>query len=190
MLNSMSRNTWLIIIVAVVVVAGLVLAARKPHSQTATAPSSSSVPATASAPLGQRTKDSGCAATGTEQDLACTPGAIIPSATKEQICVPGYSKTVRNVPSSLKQQVFSEYGIASHTKGQYEVDHVVSLELGGSNDIANLSPEAAQPTPGFHQKDAVENYLHQQVCNGSLPLDQAQRQIANDWVSVYNSMPH
>ena len=33
----------------------------------------------------------------------------------------------------------------------------MSLELGGSNDIKNLWPEAALPTPGFHEKDAVED---------------------------------
>lgn len=29
-----------------------------------------------------------------------------------------------------------------------EIDHIVSLELGGSNDIANLYPERASPAPG------------------------------------------
>jgi len=53
--------------------------------------------------------------------------------------------------------VYGEYGIATHRPYQYEVDHLISLELGGSNAIANLWPEAALPKPGFHQKDAVEN---------------------------------
>ena len=62
----------------------------------------------------------------------------------------------------------TEYGITSHAPGQYEVDHLVSLELGGSNDIANLWPELASPKPGFHEKDKVENYLHAQVCSALL----------------------
>jgi hypothetical protein len=64
---------------------------------------------------------------------------------------------------------------------------LISLELGGSNDISNLWPEAADPTPGFHQKDQVENYLHKQVCEGKLSLKQAQQEIATDWLRVYET---
>jgi hypothetical protein len=63
------------------------------------------------------------------------------------------------------------------------------LELGGSNDLANLWPEAASPTPGFHQKDQVENYLHDQVCSGAMTLKDAQNEIATNWLVVYNRMP-
>jgi hypothetical protein len=136
--------------------------------------------------FGEQTKTSGCMARGPLQDPDCTPGAIIDTATTDQICTPGYARTVRNVPTSEKDQVYAEYGIESHSPGEYEVDHLVSLELGGSNDIANLWPEAASPTPGFHQKDRVENYLHDQVCSGSVPLKQAQIQIATDWLVIYN----
>jgi hypothetical protein len=92
------------------------------------------------------------------------------------------------VPQSEKKQVFAEYGITKHPAGAYEVDHLVSLELGGSNEIANLWPEAATPKPGFHEKDRVENYLHTQVCNGSITLKQAQIEIATNWLNVYHSM--
>lgn len=134
--------------------------------------------------LGVRTKTSGCIPNGEKPDYDCTPGAILP-ATKDQVCTPGYSATVRRVTEKVKRQVYAEYGIATHSAGQYEVDHFISLALGGSNDIANLWPEPALPTPGFHQKDVVENYLHKQVCDGVMPLEQAQREIATDWYSVY-----
>jgi len=133
------------------------------------------------------TKTSQCVATAGIEDKACTPGAVIASATKAQICKPGYSSSVRNVPESEKNQVYAAYGIATHTTGQYEVDHLISLELGGSNDISNLWPELANPTPGFHQKDQVENYLHKQVCDGKLSLKQAQQEIATDWLRVYET---
>ena len=140
--------------------------------------------------FGVQTKTSGCVASGGLPDSACTPGAIFPSATKAQICQSGYAGSVRNVPESEKNQAYAEYSIASHTPGQYEVDHLVSLELGGSNDIANLWPELASPTPGFHQKDQVENYLHDQVCSGTILLAAAQQEIATNWLAVYNSMPN
>lgn len=130
---------------------------------------------------------SSCIVQGSFPDRACTPGAIF-NVTKDQICVSGYSSSVRAVSETEKSQVFTEYGITSHTSGQYEVDHFISLELGGSNDITNLWPEAANPVPGFHEKDKVENYLHQQVCSGVLSLEQAQTLERTDWVTVYYSM--
>lgn len=139
--------------------------------------------------FGVQTKTSGCAASGGLPDSACTPGAIFTDATKDKICQSGYASSVRNVPTSEKDQAYEEYGIASHSSGQYEVDHLVSLELGGSNDIANLWPELASPTPGFHQKDQVENYLHDQVCSGAISLATAQQEIATNWLAVYHSMP-
>lgn len=139
---------------------------------------------------GHPTKTSGCVANAGLPDVACTPGDILPDATKDKICVSGYSSTVRNVPTSEKSAVYAEYGITHRDAGQYEVDHFVSLELGGSNDISNLWPELADPTPGFHQKDKVENYLHDQVCSGNLTLADAQREIATNWLAVYNQMPN
>ena len=118
-------------------------------------------------------------------DAACTPGAVFTDVTKDDICRSGYSKSVRNVPEKEKNQVYQEYGVLSHTTGEYEVDHLISLELGGSNDIANLWPEAANPKPGFHEKDKVENYLHEQVCSGAMSLSEAQRLIATGWFGVY-----
>lgn len=154
-----------------------------PSSQTASA---SVIPISS---LGQRTKTSGCVAVKGLGDKDCTPGAIIDGVTKDQICIPGYSKSVRNVPESEKNQVYLEYGITSRQTGEYEVDHLISLELGGSNDISNLWPEAAQPTPGFHEKDKVENYLHDQVCSGKISLREAQLKIANNWEEFYKSAP-
>ena len=86
------------------------------------------------------------AAPGGLPDHACTPGDIFTNATKDQICVSGYSSSVRDVPQSVKEQVYAAYGITSRQPGQYEVDHLVNLSIGGSNDISNLWPEAASPS--------------------------------------------
>jgi hypothetical protein len=138
---------------------------------------------------GHQTKTSNCAAQGALPDPACTPGDIFSNVTKADVCKPGYASSVRDVPQSVKNKVYAEYGIASHQPGEYEVDHFVSLELGGSNDISNLWPEPAKPTPGFHEKDKVENYLHDQVCSGAMTLPEAQVKIATNWLEVYNNLP-
>jgi hypothetical protein len=63
--------------------------------------------------------------------------------------------------------------------------HIVSLELGGSNDIANLFPEEANAHPGYHVKDRLENKLHDRVCAGAMQLRVAQRGIAGNWEKLY-----
>lgn len=125
---------------------------------------------------------------GRMPDTRCSPGTALPGVTAQQVCVRGYSSSVRDVPLAEKDQVFAEYGVTSHRPGEYEVDHLLPLELGGSNEVANLWPEAAEPRPGFHEKDEVENYLHDQVCIGKVSLAQAQHQIATNWLGVYQVM--
>jgi hypothetical protein len=138
---------------------------------------------------GVQRKTTGCQVNGRLQDSDCTPGDIIQGVTKDQVCQPGYARGVRSVTTSTKNKVFASYGVISRLAGEYEVDHLVSLELGGSNEISNLWPEAAEPTPGFHEKDQVENYLHDQMCSGAISLEEAQIQIATNWLAVYQSMP-
>jgi hypothetical protein len=185
----MKRSNHFSVIGAVILIILIILflAARnlsKPGTVITSAPSTAS-----STPLllhlGTRTKIANCVVNGAYPDTTCTPGAVFPNATVQEICTSGYSSSVRDVPVSEKNMVYTEYGIKTHTKGQYEVDHHISLELGGSNDIANLWPEAAEPKPGFHEKDTVENYLHDQVCKGLMPLQEAQQEIATQWVEVY-----
>lgn len=141
------------------------------------------------AKLGIRTKTAVCRVAGPLPDHACTPGAIFATTTVDTMCTPGYTKTVRSVSAKLKKSIYQAYGVAyPPPTGTYEADHLIPLELGGSNDVANLFPEAASPQPGFKEKDLVENYLHQQVCDGEMPLPRAQEKIANDWTAVYNSL--
>src|SRR5690348_4889144 len=72
-------------------------------------------------------------------DQKLTPGDIDPQATTQKVCTPGYTSTVRDVSEETKKEVFKEYNTA-YVPGAYEVDHFISLELGGSNDVKNLWP--------------------------------------------------
>src|SRR5206468_11305081 len=112
------------------------------------------------------------------------PGAVYSGLSRTVICSPGFhTAAIRNVSEAEKHQVEAEYGLAPRGYGSaLEVDHIVSLELGGSNDIANLFPERA---PGFRSKDKLENRLHDLVCSGQMTLQNAQQQIAADWKSLY-----
>jgi hypothetical protein len=120
-------------------------------------------------------------------DPGCTPGAIDPSVTQANIhstiCRSGYTKTVRPPSSQTERAKFDiaypAYGVPRSDVS--ELDHLVSLELGGANDIANLWPEIGkQPNP----KDKVENDLHRAVCDGKVTLAAAQHAIATDWLTA------
>jgi hypothetical protein len=118
-------------------------------------------------------------------DPSLTPGDVLTTDTTI-LCRPGYAQTVRHVPGSLKAKVYREYGILSHKSGEYEIDHLLSLELGGSNSIKNLWPESYHTRPyNAHVKDKLENALHALVCSGKLPIEQAQHEIATDWIGAY-----
>ncbi len=143
---------------------------------------------TISAVLGMQVQFENCTIENALPDPDCSPGAIFPNITKDDICTSGYTKKVRDVSSATKKKVYVMYGMPYPPQEEYEVDHIISLELGGSNEISNLWPEAAEPRPGFHEKDKVENYLHKQVCEGKISLSEAQRLINREWVQVYQSL--
>jgi hypothetical protein len=119
-------------------------------------------------------------------DPQLTPGVADPGVTQSNIgstiCVPGYSRRVRNVPQSENDEVYREYGITHHAPGEYEVDHLISLELGGSNDIHNLWPEPYAGPDNAHTKDGMENRLHAEVCAGQITLARGQDEIVHWWM--------
>ena len=119
-----------------------------------------------------------------------TPGDVFP-VTAADICVPGYTKKVRDVPAEVKRQAYARYGVRTHEPGEYEVDHLISLSLGGSNSIRNLWPESFRTSPwNAYVKDDLENELHRRVCAGTMNLAEAQRAIANNWVVGYRHYVH
>jgi hypothetical protein len=127
-------------------------------------------------------------------DPKCTPGAINPSVTqnniKNTICVPGYTKTIRppvSYTTPLKIKLMKSYGFTDF-RSNYELDHLIPLAVGGHpTDVKNLFPEPGYGQYSFHIKDRFENYLHRAVCNGSISLSEAQKQIANDWISSWKN---
>ena len=114
-----------------------------------------------------------------------TPGDTLP-VTLADIQVKGYSSKVRNVPIAVKRAVYASYGIAHWVTGEYEVDHLIPLSLGGSNSTKNLWPESYQTEPwNAHTKDQLEYKLLTLVRAGKVDLKVAQHDIATDWVAAY-----
>ena len=121
-------------------------------------------------------------------DSKLTPGGVFPGVSAAQVCVPGWAEAHRNVPDEVRYQVFAEYGLSYGVHASYEVDHLIPLELGGSNAIGNLWPEPEGGSqPGYPSKDRLENRLHQLVCGGSMTLAAAQHAIAANWWAAYTT---
>lgn len=113
-----------------------------------------------------------------------TPGAIA-SINRDQICASSEPKN-RAVPVSLQHKVFEEYGIPSAEPRAYEVDYLITPALGGSDEIRNLWPQSySSAVWNARVKDALEDRLHDMVCEGSLDLVAAQHDISSDWIAAY-----
>ena len=97
-----------------------------------------------------------------------TPGIFLADATLDKICEKGYTATVRHVTDKQKDEVFKEYSL--ERSGNYEVDHLISLELGGSNDTKNLWPQSYHGIWSARIKDGLEHRLHDLVCMGKLDI--------------------
>jgi hypothetical protein len=124
-----------------------------------------------------------------------TPGSINSALTRDVLCAYGFStKSYRQVTQATRQQVFRAYGLTKNRTGYCrtdqgcELDHLIPLELGGSNDASNLWPEPYDGQWNAHTKDHLENQLRSMVCSGVMPLAAAQTKIARDWIAAYREL--
>jgi hypothetical protein len=132
-------------------------------------------------------------------DPACTSGAIDTAVTqadvRSTICRSGYTSSVRppeSMTESAKYRSMDAYN-SPGSVSQYEYDHLVPLELGGSSDARNLWPELDAGSPsqfdstddfGENAKDGVEDRLNVAVCSGQVTLAAAQQAVASNWTTA------
>ena len=119
------------------------------------------------------------------------PLSAIRTTNVDDICTT-LTGTIRNVSVQTKHRVYirdgvpggNHTGICSGVEG-CEVDHRISLELGGSNDITNLMIQPYYGSCNAHQKDHLENRLHKLVCSKLITPQTAQSEIYNNWRAAY-----
>jgi hypothetical protein len=68
---------------------------------------------------------------------------------------------------------------------RFEVDCLITPDLGGTESIRDLWPQPYSPRGNARVKDKLEQRLHQLVCSGKLDLPAAQHDIAVDWIGAY-----
>jgi hypothetical protein len=114
-----------------------------------------------------------------------TPGETRP-ITIAEVCRRADAEVIaRDIPEATRRQVFAEYGIQSPGPDQFEVDYLITPDLGGTESVRNLWPQPYSARWNARVKDKLERKLHQLVCAGKLDLPAAQHAIATDWIVAY-----
>jgi hypothetical protein len=123
------------------------------------------------------------------------PGVVRGGLTVQTICATKWGTDERHVTSAMKRQVFQSYHVtgiddlacvADDHGARREIDHLISRELGGADDVKNLWPQPYGSKPwNARLKDRVENRLNVEICHGWLSLNEARRPIPTDWREAY-----
>jgi anti-sigma factor RsiW len=125
-----------------------------------------------------------------EPRSSLTPGTTLPT-TAAQLCAAPPEQPAPHVPASLRQKVLAVYGVSDAPADAYEVDYLITPQLGGATDIGNLWPEPYFDTEwNAHVKDQLEDRLYQMVCHGDIDLATAQQDISKDWIAAYRKYFH
>jgi len=106
------------------------------------------------------------------------PGSFDPAATPAAVCTTGYARSHRSVPYRFRDTVYDAYGLTRGHRAGYVIDHFVPLELGGTNDRANLWPQTRAEAK---RKDLDERRLRAEVCSNAVTLDSARAEIIRLW---------
>ena len=121
-------------------------------------------------------------------DASLTPGVARSDMTVAQMCKKKWGKDHRAVTAAMKKEVFTAYGYSGGDKDKRcpcEIDHLISRELLGADDVKNLWVQSYRGPWNAHDKDRVENRLHKEVCAGNLTLDDAQNMLVTDWTNAF-----
>jgi len=112
-----------------------------------------------------------------------TPGATA-SVSVGDLCAGRIPSRVVSV--DVRDSVLRAYGMENAAVETYELDALITPELGGTTDARNLWPQRYTSLVWHARvKDVLEERLAAEVCAGRLDLLTAQRDLATDWVAAY-----
>ena len=106
-------------------------------------------------------------------------------ANEAQVCAADFEASVKPMAKWQHDQALERYGKRPEDFTG-ELDHLIPISLGGTNDPENLWPLPANKDMGPEQKKALDLKLHQMVCDKTIKLKDAQDAIKKDWVKAYN----
>jgi hypothetical protein len=130
-------------------------------------------------------------------DPVLTPGAILPSIADDRLCTKDRRVRAPEIAKELEDEVFAAYGIRSPKPGQWKIDVLIPVELGGDpSNIKNLFPlpysiNADGSDLGANTKRLAEVAVLRQLCGASqtspqkITFAEAREQFANNWPVLY-----
>ena len=90
------------------------------------------------------------------------------------------------VTEEMERRVFSRYRIPWRRRPEFKVDHLIPIELGGADAIDNLWPQSLSTRPyNAHRKEVLTRLLLARIATGQMTLEQAQKEISEDWISCF-----
>jgi hypothetical protein len=119
-------------------------------------------------------------------DPTLTPGAVR-TVDVDEICSTG-TRELRHWSRERDDRIMEEYGLPTGPHPTMEIDHLIPLCLGGSDDDKNLWPQprrSLEPEWNAERKDDLEARLCQMVCDGEIAASEAQQAIRDDWTEAY-----
>jgi len=112
-----------------------------------------------------------------------TPGETV-RVSVQQVC--SGSGGEAEPPEHLRKLVFVAYGLRDVRENEFQVDYLITPDLGGAQSLNNLWPEPYYNTAwNARVKDRLEERLRDLVCGGHLDLKTAQRELSSDWIAAY-----
>ncbi len=106
-------------------------------------------------------------------------------ANEAQVCAADFEASVKPMAKWQRDQALERYGKRPEDFTG-ELDHLIPISLGGTNDPENLWPLHANKDMGPAEKKALDQKLHQMVCDKTIKLKDAQDAIKKDWVKAYD----
>jgi hypothetical protein len=119
-------------------------------------------------------------------DKNLTGGSV---RTGDRLAACGHAKENRGpMFAARRDEILRRYGLPAGTHPDYEIDHLIPLCLGGSDDPSNLWPQprrSIEETWNAEAKDRLEHLMCDMVCAGQIDRATAQEAFATDWIDAY-----
>ncbi len=122
-------------------------------------------------------------------DPRLTPG-VVATTNSAAVCqqskhVPRISPTNPLISLTEQDTIFKAYRISPTASKHYALDFLIPLQLGGATTPANVWPMSTTKGVGFTEKQLLNVRMHILVCHGEMPLTEAQKLMADDWVGLW-----
>jgi len=116
-------------------------------------------------------------------------GGSVRSGDRDAAC--GHAKENRGrMNAGRRDEILRRYGLPPGMHPDYEIDHLIPLCLGGSDDPSNLWAQprrSIEETWNAEAKDRLERLMCNMVCDGQIDIGTAQEAFATDWIAAYHT---